>query len=256
MRMDEADVKRLTRRSFLWAGIAAGATFGGWRWLLSRPDDAGLPAPLRRGLEFNEDVWMRLSDIERLAPTFPASMAKMPRVNGRVGLRSAIPDPWSLKVTGLAGSEPSRVFTLADIKALPKVEVVTELKCVEGWSEVVRWGGVRFRDFMEAYPPASSGGGAAKVDSPRSLPRYVHALTPDGDYEVSLDMPACLQPQTLLCYEMDGKPLEPLHGAPLRLALSNKYGYKSLKRLGEIRFTNDRPPDYWGLRGYDWYAGH
>ncbi|MBV6458027.1 MAG: putative protein-methionine-sulfoxide reductase subunit YedZ1 [Fimbriimonadaceae bacterium] len=254
--MDDSDVRRLSRRSFIWAGIAAGATYAGWRWLLSRPDAAGLPSPLRAGLEFNEDVWIRLSDIERLAPTFPSSMAKMPRVNGRIGLRSAIPDPWTLTVSGLAGPESVRVISLDAIRALPKVEVVTELKCVEGWSEVVRWGGVRFRDFMSAFPPANPRGGAGKVDEPRSLPRYVHALTPDGDYEVSLDMPSCLHSQTLLCYEMDGRPLEPLHGAPLRLALSNKYGYKSLKRLGEIRYTDQRQPDYWGLRGYDWYAGH
>lgn len=252
--MDEKEVGRLTRRSFIWAGIAAGATYAGWRWLLSRPSAAGLPEPLRRGLEFNEDVWMRISEMERLAPTFPASMAKMPKVNGRVGLRSAIPDPWVLRVWGLV--EGQRVLMLDEIKALPKAEVVTELKCVEGWSQVVRWGGVRLRDFFEVFPPLSPRGGAARLDDPRSFPRYLHALTPDGDYEVALDMPSCLHPQTLLCYEMDGRPLEPLHGAPLRLALSNKYGYKSIKRLGEIRLTHERPPDYWGQRGYDWYAGH
>lgn len=197
---------------------------------------------------------MRLYDMEKLAPTFPASMAKMPRVNGRVGLRNPIPEPWSLKVEGLVGGDA--LLTIDDIRALPKVEVVTELKCVEGWSQIVRWGGASFRDFVERFPPLSRRGGSATLSEPRSFPRYLHALTPDADYEVAVDMPSCLHPQTLLCYEMDGRPLEPLHGAPLRLVFTNKYGYKSLKRLGQMRFMNERPPDYWGQRGYDWYAGH
>jgi DMSO/TMAO reductase YedYZ molybdopterin-dependent catalytic subunit len=50
--------------------------------------------------------------------------------------------------------------------------------------------------------------------------------------------------------------LTPDHGAPLRLVIPVKYGFKSLKRIGTIRFTDTRPPDYWAERGYDWYAGH
>jgi len=47
-----------------------------------------------------------------------------------------------------------------------------------------------------------------------------------------------------------------LHGAPLRLAIPVKYGIKNIKRIGTIRWTNVRPADFWGERGYDWYAGH
>jgi DMSO/TMAO reductase YedYZ molybdopterin-dependent catalytic subunit len=54
---------------------------------------------------------------------------------------------------------------------------------------------------------------------------------------------------------MNGQPLTRSHGAPLRLYLTVKYGYKSLKRVGVIRFQDERPPDYWAERGYDWYAG-
>jgi DMSO/TMAO reductase YedYZ molybdopterin-dependent catalytic subunit len=55
---------------------------------------------------------------------------------------------------------------------------------------------------------------------------------------------------------MNWQPLTREHGAPLRLYLAVKYGYKSLKRVGLIRFQDERPADYWGERGYDWYAGH
>ena len=57
-------------------------------------------------------------------------------------------------------------------------------------------------------------------------------------------------------WKMDGQPLTPEHGAPLRLVIPVKYGIKSLKRIGTIRFTDARPADYWAERGYDWYSGH
>jgi DMSO/TMAO reductase YedYZ molybdopterin-dependent catalytic subunit len=68
-------------------------------------------------------------------------------------------------------------------------------------------------------------------------------------------MASALHPQTVLCDTMNGQPLTRSHGAPLRLYLAVKYGYKSLKRIGLIRFQDERPPDYWAERGYDWYAG-
>jgi DMSO/TMAO reductase YedYZ molybdopterin-dependent catalytic subunit len=54
---------------------------------------------------------------------------------------------------------------------------------------------------------------------------------------------------------MNGKPLESLHGAPLRLVIPVKYGIKNIKRIGSIEYTDTRPADYWAERGYDWYAG-
>ena len=66
---------------------------------------------------------------------------------------------------------------------------------------------------------------------------------------------AAFHPQTLLCYEMNGEPLDTQHGALLRLVIPVKYGIKNIKRIGTIRFTDERPADYWAERGYDWYAG-
>ena len=97
---------------------------------------------------------------------------------------------------------------------------------------------------------------ATAANDPASLLDYAALETPDGDYYVGLDMASALHPQTLLCYEMDGQPLTPEHGAPLRLVIPVKYGIKNLKQIGTIRFTDVRPADYWAERGYDWYAGH
>jgi DMSO/TMAO reductase YedYZ molybdopterin-dependent catalytic subunit len=65
-----------------------------------------------------------------------------------------------------------------------------------------------------------------------------------------------MHPQTLLVYEMNGAPLRPEHGAPLRLASPTKYGIKQIKRIGRIEFTAERPRDFWAESGYDWYSGH
>jgi DMSO/TMAO reductase YedYZ molybdopterin-dependent catalytic subunit len=64
-----------------------------------------------------------------------------------------------------------------------------------------------------------------------------------------------LHPQTLLAYEMNGQPLSPDHGAPLRLVTPLKYGIKQIKQIGRITYTNARPRDYWHEQGYDYYAG-
>ena len=84
---------------------------------------------------------------------------------------------------------------------------------------------------------------------------YVGMITPDGTYYVGNDMPSMLQPQTLLCYEMNGKPLPQDQGYPLRLIIPVKYGIKHLKRVGVMYFSNEKPKDYWAEQGYDYFAG-
>jgi DMSO/TMAO reductase YedYZ molybdopterin-dependent catalytic subunit len=160
-----------------------------------------------------------------------------------------------LQVFG-TGSAPER-FTLDDIKALPAVSMTTELKCIEGWSNIVHWTGARLIDLAAKYGLGSRSGRAFDAEKkPADLFRYVRLETPAGAYYVGLDIASALHPQTLLCYAMNGEPLTPGHGAPLRLVIPVKYGIKNIKRIGTIRFTDERPGDYWAERGYDWYAGH
>ncbi len=142
---------------------------------------------------------------------------------------------------------PGLLLTMEDIRTLPKQELVTQFKCIEGWSEIVHWGGMRLRDFVEAYPPAKNEAGA--------LPKYVYMETPNGDYYCGFDLQECMHPQSLLVTEMAGKPLAQQHGAPLRLHMPIKYGYKQIKRIGLIAYTDLKPDDYWTKLGYDWYAG-
>jgi DMSO/TMAO reductase YedYZ molybdopterin-dependent catalytic subunit len=182
----------------------------------------------------------------------------MPRVNGSIGLDAEIdPVSWRLRVVGPAGERAARSLALAEIWALPRVEMTTELKCIEGWSEVVHWAGARLSDLATATGLATRSGRPPNPTRALSdLLDYVSLETPDFSYYVGLDAASALHPQTLLCYEMGGAPLLPAHGAPLRLVIPVKYGIKNLKRIGTIRFTDVRPPDYWAERGYDWYSGH
>ena len=261
-------LRRLSRRGFAAAGAAAVAGVAGLRWVANRPVEGGAPWPLRRILRANERLARAAFRDGGLAPGFPKSSAVEPRVNGLIGLQGPRmpmvvtgvepepePDPalWRLKVAGPAGS---RSFSIGEIRRLPKVEMTNELKCIEGWSVVVTWTGARLSDLARVSGLATRSGRAPEpggVDG--DLLRYVALSTPDGAYYVGLDAPSALHPQTLLCYAMNGAPLTPGHGAPLRLAIPIKYGIKNLKNIGTLRFTDDRPADYWAERGYDWYAG-
>lgn len=259
------EARRRSRRSFITGAAAALAGYGGWRWLNSRPDADGIPSPFRRAHQFNESLSQAYYDPARLAPTFPREAARMPRVNGDIGLGTEDFDAaaWRLEAVALADSakeepiEPTLAVTLEEIKSLPRVEVVTQLKCIEGWSEVVHWAGARLSDFAAKYRLATRSGEAPNHSGrPGDLARYVGLETPDGTYYVGLDIESALHPQTLLCYEMGGHPLTSEHGAPLRLYTPLKYGIKSIKRIGRITFTDTRPFDFWAERGYDWFSGH
>jgi len=248
----------MSRRGFVVAGSAALAGLGAWGWLVTRGEEDGLPWPLRRVLEFNERLARGGFRASRLSPEFPRAAARMPRVNGEIGLDPSIDlAAWRLRVVGEADHQTATLLTLAEIKALPRVEMTTELKCIEGWSTVVSWAGARLADLAARTGLATRSGRPTDArDNPMDLLGYAALETPDGNYYVGLDMDSALHPQTLLCYEMDGQPLSPEHGAPLRLVIPVKYGIKNLKQIGTIQFTDVRPADYWAEQGYDWYAGH
>ena len=231
------DISKLTRRSFLIGGAAAAAGFGSWLWIRESFQQGGIPAPLRRAEEADDVFSHALFSESRLAKTFDASDIGEARANGDIGLGDDIDPDWKLEIDG--GSP----VTLDQIKALPKVEQITQFKCIEGWNYIMKWAGVKFSDFAAAH--------AASL----SQKPWVGLETPDGDYYVGLDRASAMHPQTLLAYEMNGQPLTPEHGAPLRLLIPVKYGVKNLKRIGKIAFTDVRPHDYWAENGYDYDSG-
>jgi DMSO/TMAO reductase YedYZ molybdopterin-dependent catalytic subunit len=239
----DREIARLTRRSLLTGGIAGIAGAAGLTWLATRQGEDGIPWPFRRVQRANEALsrGVFFSD-KHLAPEFALERAvKEVRVNADIGMSEEVDgSKWIVKTSGL--SREAVDVPLAEIKSMSKTEHVTELKCVEGWSQIVHWGGTRFQDFAKAYPPAPG-------------MRYVSMETLDGEYFVGLDLESALQPQTLLCYEMSGEAITEDHGAPLRLCIPTKYGIKNIKQIAKIEYRAERPKDYWAERGYDWFAG-
>lgn len=148
---------------------------------------------------------------------------------------------WSLAVSG-AVARPG-AYTLDQIRALPKQTHNTRHVCVEGWDVIGRFGGARVSDFLTlaGADPAA---------------RFLTVSCADAYYE-SLDIETALQPQSLMCYEMYDRPLDRGHGAPLRLNLPTKLGYKQAKYLMSLEVTHVLPArrSYWGDQGYSWYGG-
>lgn len=239
--MVPAEVARqMTRRRLLLAatGVAAGLATAGW--VQRQPLSGGVPEPLRSTLDVSAGIADGMVGRPGPAPTFDPAQARPLRVNGLVGLDGSVdPERWRLRVE--VEGEPRAALTLADLVDLPAVEQVTEHKCVEGWSTIVAWSGVRPADVFAGWP---------------DLPRHARLDTPDGVYSAALETSLLLHPQTLFATGLNGAPLDDPHGAPLRLVVPAAYGYKSIKRVGSVRFTWDRPTDYWHQRGYDWYATH
>jgi len=238
----EAELRGATRRGFLTMGAAAAVGAGAWAFLRSRPPVDGLPGPFRGALATNDKIAMAYFRPARLNPTYPASKITRPaRVNGGLGL-AATNDPaaWRMTIEGVRGG--ARVLTLDEIKSFPRQTMITEFRCIEGWSTINQWAGARLSDVVAAFPP----------EHPT---RFVAMETPDRGYYVGLDMESVLHPQTLLAYELNGAPLTWQHGAPLRLAIPVKYGVKNIKRIGTIRYTDVQPADFWAEQGYDWYLG-
>ena len=223
--------------------MALAAAVFAWKWLQRQPDVSGVPKPLRKGLSLDEKVFSKALSNHHLAKTYPTSAAaKNVRANGLVGLKSGLDSSWKLKVVRSPGD--TLFVTLDELKALPKTELTFDFKCIEGWSQISHWGGVKFSDFARKYRLGI-----------QTQMNYVGLSTPDKKYYVGIDMASMMHPQTLLCYEMNDKPLPLNHGYPLRLIIPVKYGIKSLKRIGTIYFSNLPPPDYWYERGYDYFSG-
>lgn len=236
--MTDRELSHRTRRSFLTGGIAAAAGFGTWMWIRNGFDDGGIPRPLRRAEQADDMFSQALFSEMRLAKTFDASDINEAQVNGDIGLDGEAAPDWKLIVEG------SNPVLLDQIKALPKVEQITQFKCIEGWNFITKWGGASLSDFAAKYAPS----GALER-------KWVGFETPDREYYVGLDRATAMHPQTLLCYEMNGQPLTNDHGAPLRLAIPVKYGIKNLKRIGKMTFTDTPPRDYWAENGYDYDSG-
>jgi DMSO/TMAO reductase YedYZ molybdopterin-dependent catalytic subunit len=241
----QQQINRRTFVSFSAFFLLGAAAWKSWFWIKNSAPSNGAQAPLRKGLDIDDKIFKHTLSPNHLAKTFPKSAAaRNVRYNSGIGLEPNGFDPakWALKVTTVDNRQLN--IGIDELRQLPKSEIVFEFKCIEGWSQISWWGGVKFSDFIQHYNLQKE-----------ALLDYVGLSTPDDQYYVGIDTPSALHPQTILCYEMNGQPLPNRHGAPLRLIIPIKYGVKNLKNIGKMFFSNDRPRDYWFERGYDYYLG-
>jgi DMSO/TMAO reductase YedYZ molybdopterin-dependent catalytic subunit len=251
-----------TRRDVLAFGIGAAAALAGGGFLLPQQtlsrlgvrrnmDPAGKEWFLNRALRIDDDVAEALYSANRRVPTYTKSQITPIKNN----YNGDTPDPgyisgWHLTLQGLA----SGVSVSLDIQNLltrfPLHEQITRLVCVEGWSAVAWWAGVRFDDLLRAYPPVSQAKWA-RVESSVNL----DASGNSDPYFMSLDLATARHPQTLLATHLNGQRLTVDHGAPLRLLVPVKLGLKNVKAITAITYMAEEPKDYWAERGYSRYDG-
>lgn len=199
---------------------------------------------LKHGLGFSDWASKQLFRRASSAPTFRDSeltpLEKFPVNDYDVDDPGVIFENWTLTVSG-AVQTPGE-YRLAQVQALPRIRQNTRHVCVEGWDVIGRFGGARLSDFL------------AMIGADTSA-RFVTVGCADDYYE-SLDMETALHPQTLLCYEMYDQPLTREHGAPLRLNVPTKVGYKQAKYLTDLKVTNVLDKiGYWEDQGYSSFYG-
>src|SRR5579872_6602075 len=152
MQVTEREVRRRTIIAFSVFFVCIGLSIVGWLWLYGQPMSSDNVQPtLRKGLQWNEQIFSNFYSRKCQAKPFKKQDAVSEvRVNGDLGMDGELDTAtWRLKVARNPGD--TLVLTLDDLKALPKTEVVFDFKCIEGWSQVTWWGGVRFSDFAQKY---------------------------------------------------------------------------------------------------------
>jgi methionine sulfoxide reductase catalytic subunit len=148
---------------------------------------------------------------------------------------------YRLRVDGLV--EHPLELSLADLKAMPKQEQITEHFCIQGWTGVAKWGGVPMRDILDLVKPTAEA---------RYAVFYSLADGDDGGRYYDVHKISNMRHRlTLLAYEMNGAPVSVLHGAPLRLRCENELGFKMVKWIAAIEFVRDFTDLGAGYGGYN-----
>ena len=192
---------------------------------------------------WNDDVQHWLFNPNRLAPEFPESRITRPFPYNAYYAEEEIPEidgsTYKLELAGMI--KDKKPWTLTELAALPQVTQVTRHICVEGWSAIGKWSGVRFSDFL------------ARIGADTTA-KYVGFQCAD-DYYGSIDMATALHPQTQLSLRYDNQELPPNYGYPMKLRIPTKLGFKNPKLIAAIFVTNEYPGGYWEDKGYNWYSG-
>jgi sulfoxide reductase catalytic subunit YedY len=167
-------------------------------------------------------------------------------------------DPWSVEISGEV--EKPTVFHLEDLlKRFPAQERIYRFRCVEGWSMVVPWLGFPLADLLQAVKPLSTAHFVRLVSAsqPESMPNLAKNAMLQWPYEEGLRIDEAMHPLTILASGFYGKSLAKQNGAPLRLVVPWKYGFKSSKAIVKIELLKRPPLTTWNRfapNEYGFYA--
>jgi DMSO/TMAO reductase YedYZ molybdopterin-dependent catalytic subunit len=234
-------IESSSRRDFLMRTL----TLGGVAMLsgCSLSDNDSVETALSAISRFNDRVQGWIFDPTALAPTYDESMITRPfPFNAFYSIDEAPTveeESYRLEVTGMVADK--RSWRLEELRAMAQIDQITRHICVEGWSAIGRWGGVKFSDFLKRVGADTSA-------------RYIGFKCAD-DYYTSIDMATALHPQTLLTLTYDGQQLPREYGFPMKLRMPTKLGYKNPKHIQAIFVTNTYPGGYWEDQGYNWFGG-
>ncbi|NLX42029.1 MAG: protein-methionine-sulfoxide reductase catalytic subunit MsrP [Chloroflexi bacterium] len=165
-------------------------------------------------------------------------------------------DPWSVQVDGLV--EEPRTYTMQDLLALPHEERIYRMRCVEAWSMVIPWLGFPLSLLLEEVRPRPEARFVRfeSLADPEQMPA-VRAGDPQWPYVEGLRLDEAQHPLTIVATGLYGKPLTPQNGAPVRVVVPWKYGFKNAKAIVRISLVEDMPETYWvkgNPREYGFYA--
>jgi DMSO/TMAO reductase YedYZ molybdopterin-dependent catalytic subunit len=192
---------------------------------------------------FNDRVQQALFNPRTLAPTFrPDQISSPPRFNAYYDIsQTPVVDLASYRLELSGQIQEKTPWSLAALRGLPQENQITRLICVEGWRVIGQWGGVPLGDFLRRI------GADTRC-------KYVSFQCADGYYS-SIDMASALHPQTLLALDFLGAPLTPPFGAPVRLRIPTKLGFKNPKLVTQLTVGNIYTGGYWEDQGYNWFSG-
>jgi DMSO/TMAO reductase YedYZ molybdopterin-dependent catalytic subunit len=235
---------KLDRRRVLLRALAMGAvtTLPGCNYEdPAHPDLAD--AFLHAMSSWNDRVQQALFDPHTLAPTFrPDQITNPPRFNAFYDIDEApIVDPGTYRLALGGQIQDKTSWSLAALNALPQSSQITRFICVEGWRVIGQWSGVPLGDFLR------------RVGADLSC-KYVSFQCADGYYS-SIDMESALHPQTILALQFLGAPLTAPFGAPVRLRIPTKLGFKNPKSVVQMAVGNVYTGGYWEDQGYNWFSG-
>jgi len=234
-------IRSIERRLFLKQGLSLGALA-----LLSGcelTDDEGVQKILLAMSRWNDGAQAWLFSPNKLAPEYPESAITQPfpfnAYYSEDEVRLVDGASYKLELSGLIRDK--KPWTLPELYALPQTSQITRHICVEGWSAIGKWSGVRFSDFL------------ARVGADTTA-KYIGFECAD-DYTTSIDMTTALHPQTLLAFRFADQILPPKYGFPMKLRMPTKIGFKNPKHITAMYATNEYPGGYWEDQGYNWFSG-